>query len=333
MLSDADKRRQYDQFGHAGLGGSGGGGYQFDPRQFADFEDILGSFFGGGLFGDIFGRGQRRSADGGERGSDLQYNLRIDFREAVFGVDAKEIEIPRLETCGSCRGSGCADGTGPVTCPQCRGQGQVAVRQGFLQMYVACPRCEGRGQIIQSPCASCRGEGRVHRRTKVRFKIPAGIDRGQRLRLPGEGEAGRGGGGTGDLFVAFDVADDPLYERDGFDLHRRLDVPWPLLVVGGEFPVETLYGQDSLRIPAGTPADKVLRIPNAGVPRLQASGRGDLYLHVRVEVPTKLSAGQEELVRQLLDGLVAEGRIPKAPEGIFAKVFGSDKGKKKKKKG
>lgn len=324
VLSDAEKRRHYDQYGHEGPQEN----FHFDPNQFADFEDILGRFFGGGLFGDMFGAPRRRPG-GAERGADLQYTLRISFKEAVFGVDSQEIEIPRQETCGACRGNGCAPGTGPVVCPQCKGNGQVAMRQGFLQMLVGCPRCEGRGRIIQSPCPTCEGEGRVHKRAKVRFKIPAGVDRGQRLRLAGEGEGGRNGGDRGDLYVVFDVAQDESYERDGFDLHRRMEVPWTTFVLGGEYPVETLYGQDRIRLSAGTPADQVVKLPNAGVPRLKGGGRGDLYLHLRVAVPKKLSAEQEELVRQLHTTFAPEAE---EETGFLAKVFGSDKGKKKKKK-
>ena len=333
ILSDADKRRQYDQFGHAGMGGSAGGGFQFDPNQFADFQDIFGGIFGGGIFGDLFGGGSRRRSGGGERGSDLQYTLRISFEDTLFGVDAKEIEIPRLESCGDCKGSGCASGTSPQVCPQCRGNGQVAVRQAFLQMYVPCPRCEGRGQIIPSPCGTCRGGGRVHKRSTVRFRIPAGVDRGQRLRIQGEGEGGVNGGGPGDLFVVFDLENDPLYERDGFDLHRKLEVPWPLMVLGGECPIKTPWGNDTLKLASGTQADKIVKIPNAGVPKLRGAGRGDLYLHLRVAVPQKLSAEQAELVRRLMDVDVANGTVPEQSEGFLAKVFGGgDKGKKKKKR-
>ena len=332
VLSDPEKRPRYDQFGHAGLGGGGGGqGFQFDPNQFADFEDILGQFFGGGLFGDLFGGGRRRGPAGSERGSDLQYTLRIPFREALFGVDNKEITIPRMEACGTCGGDGCAAGTRPQTCPQCRGQGQVAIRQGFLQMYTACPRCEGRGQVIPSPCRECRGEGRLHRQAKVGFRIPAGVDRGTRLRLQGQGEAGRGGGGKGDLYVVFDVEQDPLYERDGIHLHRLLEVPWPLFVLGGSLPVDTPYGEDMVKLQPGTPGDQVVKLPNAGVPRIQASGRGDLFLHLKVAVPKKLSPEQEQLVRQLAASFEGGGAAV-TEEGFLAKVFGSDKSKKKKRK-
>jgi molecular chaperone DnaJ len=328
VLSDADKRRQYDQFGHAGVGNNGGGGgFQFDPNQFTDFQDIFG-----GIFGDLFGSGGRRRSGGGERGSDLQYTLRIGFEDTLFGVEAKEIEIPRMESCGECKGSGCASGTSPQVCPQCRGNGQIAVRQAFLQMYVPCPRCEGRGQIIPSPCGTCRGAGRVHKRSKVRFRIPAGVDRGQRLRIQGEGEAGVSGGGSGDLFVVFDVENDPQYERDGFDLHRKQEIPWPLLVLGGELPIKTPYGNDSLKVTAGTASDKIVKIPNAGVPKLRGAGRGDLYLHLRVSVPHKLSAEQTELVRRLMDGDPDGAAVAEPEEGFLAKVFGGDKGKKKKKR-
>jgi molecular chaperone DnaJ len=329
VLADADQRRKYDQYGHAGMGNQGGGGsggFQFDPNQFTDFQDIFG-----GLFGDLFGGGGRRRSGAGQPGSDLQYTMRISFQESLFGVDAKEIEIPRQEACGDCRGSGCAPGTGPQVCPQCRGQGQVVVRQMMLQMYVPCPRCEGRGQIILSPCGGCRGGGRVHKRTKVTFRIPPGVDKGQRLRLQGEGEAGVGGGATGDLYVVFDVAEDPLYQRDGIDLHRKLEVPWPLLVLGGSFPFETPYGKDSLKIAAGTPADKIQKIPNAGIAKLRGSGRGDLYLHFRVTVPTRLSSEQKAAITSLLEPQDPEGAAAEE-EGFLSKVFGSDKAKKKKKR-
>ena len=330
VLSDPEKRKLYDQYGHAGLGGAGGGQqFQFDPRQFADFEDILGSFFGGGgLFGDLFGGGHRR-ANGEERGSDLQYNLKLSFRDALFGKEVMELTIPRLESCETCRGSGCAAGTHAETCPQCRGAGQVAVRQGFFQMLAPCPRCEGQGRIIPKPCPTCKGAGRTHHKSKVSFKIPAGVDRGTRLRLQGQGESGRYGGRAGDLYVVFDVEPDPRYERDGFDLHQRLEVSWPLLVRGGTLPLETPYGTEHLKLSAGTASDHVARVAHAGVPRLQGSGRGDLYLHLRVAVPKDLTAEQKDLVEQLhrsLDGASAQG------EGFLAKVFGSEKGGKKKKK-
>jgi molecular chaperone DnaJ len=205
------------------------------------------------------------------------------------------------------------------------------MRQGFLQMFVTCPRCEGHGKIILSPCGTCRGEGRIHRRAKVRFRIPAGIDRGQRLRLEGEGEAGRGGGGSGDLYIVFDIEEDPIYERDGSDLHRRLELPWPLLVLGGHLPVETLYGEERIRLSAGTPADKIVKVPNAGIPRLRNSGRGDLYLHLRVAIPQKLTAEQADLIKRLAGSLAPGDQNSEPDNGFLAKVFGTEKGKKKRK--
>jgi molecular chaperone DnaJ len=338
VLSDADKRRQYDQFGHAGMGG---GGFQFDPGQFADFQDLFhGDIFSnlfGGLFGDFFG-GPRRSPDGRERGADLQVEMRIPFRDAVFGVEEKEVEIPRQEACRACKGSGCADGSQPEVCPQCKGAGQVFMRQSILQIAVPCARCRGKGRTIQSPCPECRAEGRVQKRARVRFRIPAGIDSGQRLRLPGEGAAGRGGGGNGDLYVVFNVEGDPLYERDGADLHRLLEVPWPLLALGGVFPVETLYGKETLKIHAGTQGGEKLRVQGAGVPRLKGGGRGDLYLHVSVQVPRKLTGEQEQSVRQLL-ATMAPAAPPGGADGaggaesaggFFSKLKGGEKKKKKK---
>jgi molecular chaperone DnaJ len=210
----------------------------------------------------------------------------------------------------------------------------MAMRQGFLQMLVPCNRCEGRGQVIPSPCKGCGGEGRKEHRTKVNFRIPAGVDRGTKLRLTGQGESGRAGGPAGDLYVVFDVEPDPRYERDGVDLHQRVEVPWPLLVLGGTLPVQTLYGEDQVRLSPGTPGDKVVKLVNAGIPRLKGSGRGDLYLHLRVAVPQKLSKAQEALVRQLQESFGGEGAVEEdAKEGGFlAKVFGSEKNGKKKKK-
>jgi molecular chaperone DnaJ len=205
------------------------------------------------------------------------------------------------------------------------------MRQGFFQMLTPCPRCEGRGRIIPKPCRECRGEGRIHRKSKVSFKVPAGVDRGTRLRLQNQGEAGRSGGRTGDLYVVFDVEPDPRYERDGHDLHQRLEISWPLLVAGGALEVETPYGADKVKLAPGTPADHVVKLVNAGVPRLQGSGRGDLYLHLRVAVPKSLNAEQRQLVEQLrrsLDGEPAGG----GEEGFLSKVFGSEKSGKKKRK-
>jgi len=196
-------------------------------------------------------------------------------------------------------------------------------------MSVPCQKCYGMGKVIQSPCSECRGEGRLQKKSSVRFKIPAGIDHGQRLRLPGEGMAGRNGGGNGDLYIAFNIERDPLYERDGVDLHRVLEVPWPLLVLGGDFPLETLYGKETLKIQSGTQGNQKIRVANAGVPRIKGTGRGDLYLHVSVAVPKKLTGEQESSVRQLLETM---SPTAKKEDGFFSKLLSGDSSKKKKKK-
>lgn len=325
VLSDADKRRNYDQFGHAGPGMGGGQQFQFDPSQFAGFEDILGSFFG-----DFFG-GSRRSSSRGERGSDLQYNLKLPFKDAVFGKDGHELEFPRLDGCGTCKGSGAAPGTGVETCGQCGGRGQVAARQGFFQMVVPCPKCGGRGKLIPNPCKTCHGEGRAKATAKVKFNIPAGVDRGNRLKLRGQGEAGRFGGEAGDLLVVFDVEQDERYQREGDDLHQMLDVPWTTLALGGSVTVETLYGPDTVKIGSGTPSGEILRRPNSGVPSLQSKGRrGDLYLHLRAAVPRKLTAEQREAAERLRDSFEGDpvGAAAEDKGGFFQSL--GKKGKKRK---
>ena len=326
VLSDADKRRTFDQYGHAGSG-AGGQQFHFDPSQFAGFEDILGSFFG-----DFFGGG-RRSSSRGERGSDLQYNLKLPFRDAVFGKDGFELEFPRLDACATCKGNGCAPGTGPETCGQCGGRGQVAARQGFFQMVVPCPKCGGRGKLIPNPCKACHGEGRGRATAKVKFTIPAGVDRGNRLKLRGQGEAGRNGGENGDLLVVFDVEEDARFQRDGDDLHMQLDLPWTKLTLGGAVTIETIYGPDTVKIPAGTASGEIIRRSNAGVPNVQVKGRrGDLYLHLRAEVPKKLTSEQRDAVEKLRD-LLEDEPVGAAVEGdgFFHKLLG-DGGKKKGKK-
>ena len=333
ILSDADKRRNYDQFGHAGVGGAGGGGFQFDPNQFADFQDIFGSFFGGGIFSDLFGMGGGgRRRGGGERGADLQYNLRLPFKDAVFGLDAKELDIPRQETCESCKGSGCASGTSPQTCPQCRGQGQVAMRQGFLQMYVTCPRCEGRGQYHPQPLRHLQGR-RPHPQA-LQGEVPD--PRRHRPRAAAApGGRRRGGPLRRRLRATSTSSSTSRTTRSTSGTASTCTASWrspgPSWSLGGDLPVETLYGEERVRLAAGTPADKIVKVQNAGIPRLRSTGRGDLYLHLRVAVPQRLSTEQEELVRGLHAALAPNGQKSKTEDGFLAKVFGTEKNKKKKK--
>ena len=294
VLADPDKRSRYDRFGHAGVTGAGGSA-GFDPATFADFNDIfsgLGDMFG---FGDIFGGGRRR---GPARGSHLRYDLEISLEDVEAGTDAT-LQIPREEKCDGCRGSGAAPGSGPETCPQCRGRGQVRYQQGFLTVARTCGQCRGAGRVITNPCQTCRGAGRVSRDRKLTVKVPPGIDTDQQLRLQGEGEHGPNGGPPGDLFVVIHVQDHPVFRRDGSDLLCSVPVSYPTLVLGGTLTVPTLRDEETLHIPKGTPADKRLRVRGKGLPHVSGHGRGDLYVDVNVDVPTSVSPEQKALIEEL----------------------------------
>ena len=295
VLADADKRARYDRFGHAGVG-AGGGSAGFDPATFADFNDIfggLGDMFG---FGDIFGGGGRR--DGPVRGGHLRYDLRISLEDVDSGTDAT-LQIPRDETCDDCRGSGAAPGSGPETCPECRGRGQIRYQQGFLTVARTCGRCRGAGKVITNPCGACRGTGRVPRNRRITVKVPPGIDSDQQLRLQGEGEHGPNGGPPGDLFVVIHVQDHPVFRRDGRDLLCAVPVSYPTLVLGGIITVPALSGEETLHIPQGTPSDKRIRLRGKGLPHVSGRGRGDLYVDVKVAVPTSVSREQKALIEEL----------------------------------
>ena len=295
VLADPDKRGRYDRFGHAGIGGAAGAP-DFDPSVFADFGDILGGmgdFFG---FGDLFGGGRRRG--GPMRGVDLRYDLQILFAEAAAGTETT-LQIPRRESCTRCAGSGAELGSSPQTCPQCGGHGQVRYQQGFLTVARTCGQCRGQGKIVTSSCVECQGEGRIEKERQLTVKIPAGIATGQRLRLSGEGEHGASGSPAGDLYVVIHVEDHPFFHREGDDLWCEVPVSFPTLALGGEVSVPTLNGDDRLTIPTGTQADSRFRLRGKGMPHLSGSGHGDLYVDVRVEVPTKLTTEQRELVEQL----------------------------------
>ena len=295
VLADPEKRRRYDQFGHAGVGGATGRP-DFDPTIFADFGDIfggVGDLFG---FGDIFGGGRRRG--GAARGADLRYDLSIPFKEASTGTETP-LQIPRLEQCGRCNGKKAEPGSTAETCPQCRGRGQVRYQQGFLTVARTCEQCRGAGRIIANPCTQCRGQGRIEKTRTLTVKIPAGIATGQRLRLHGEGEHGVGGGPTGDLYVVVNVEDHPFFHREGDDILCEIPVSFPTLVLGGTINVPTLGDAESLSIPKGTQPEARFRLRGKGMPRLSGRGRGDLYVVVNVEVPEKLTREQRKLVEQL----------------------------------
>ncbi len=321
VLSDQEKRARYDQFGHQGVPGAGGAG--FDPSTFADFSDILGDMFG---LGDLFGGGRRRSRGGGSRGADLRYDLRLSFEEAAFGTE-KQLRIPRLENCETCKGSGAADGSKPVTCSACAGHGQVRYTQGFFTVARPCPQCKGEGRTISSPCAKCGGDGRKEQQRKLDVKIPAGVDTGARLRLTGEGEHGRRGGGAGDLYVVMVVEDHETFQRDGFDVLSELSVPYTQAVLGASVEVETLHGGVQLDIPSGTSPGKVFRLKNQGIDRLGRNGKGDHIVRLDIAVPQPSSLPQEELdlLRQLakLQGTsVKEGVFEKVKKKVKKEIFG-----------
>jgi molecular chaperone DnaJ len=294
VLADREKRGLYDRFGHAGVSGVGAGGV--DPTIFADFTDIfagLGDVFG---FGDLFGGRRRRS--GPQRGSDLRYDLEISFEESATGVETT-IQIPREETCETCKGSGAAAGTSPETCSQCRGSGQLRYQQGFLTVARPCPNCRGTGKTIAKPCQTCRGAGRIGKERKLAVKIPAGIATGQRLRLYGEGEHGSAGGPPGDLYVVVHVQEHSFFHRDGDDLLCEMPISFPTLALGGSIKVPTLNGHEDLHIPGGTQTGARFKLRGKGMPNVSGRGHGDLHVIARASIPKKLTKEQKHLLEDL----------------------------------
>jgi len=307
VLSDTEKRARYDRFGHRGVAGSDFGG--FDPTVFGDFSDILGDLFGFGS-SDPFGR--RRRSGTGQPGADLRYELHLKLEKAAFGAE-EDLEIPRLETCQSCSGSGAADGAEVEACQGCGGQGQVRFSQGFFTVARTCPQCGGEGRVVTDPCASCRGEGRVEKRRKIQVKIPAGVDTGTRLRLTGEGEHGRKGGRTGDLYVDIVVEQHEHFHREGPHILSEIELAFPQAVLGAELEVETLHGEEALEIPPGTKDGTRFRLKGKGIEQLNGFGKGDHIAVTRLTVPHPRSLSDEELellreLAQLGGSEVKEGR-------------------------
>ncbi|HTS32269.1 MAG TPA: molecular chaperone DnaJ [Bryobacteraceae bacterium] len=311
VLSDAQKRAAYDRFGHAGLQGTGQPG--FNPEAFSDFSDILGDFFG---FGDLFGGGSRRRSRS-QRGEDVRYDLEISFDEAVRGVSA-EIQVPRMERCTHCGGAGSEPGTRPSTCPTCNGRGEVVYQQSFLSIRRTCSSCGGSGQIIRNPCSHCRGQGYQQVHQKIKVNIPAGVDDGTRVRLAHEGQPGGNGGAPGDLYVFLKVRPHSFFERQESDLHCTIPLNVAQAALGCEVEVPTLEEPYRLKIPEGTQSSAQFRLRHRGVPMLNGGGRGDLYIHVLVKVPTRLSREQRKLLEQLRETL-PEDNAP-AEKGLFEKV-------------
>lgn len=312
VLSDQQKRAQYDRFGHAGLGSGSGGFEGFDPDTFSDFGDILGDFFG---FGDIFGGGSRRQSGHSQRGADLRYDLQIGFEEAILGVKTK-IKIPRQEPCQTCGGSGAAPGQGPTACSNCGGRGNVRFQQGFFTISRTCSNCRGSGQIIRDPCLDCRGQGLVSRERILEIKIPAGVDEGSRLRVTGEGEGAAKGGSPGDLYVVIFVKEHPFFRREEDNLHCEVPISFPQAALGDEIQVPTLQGQERVKISAGTQSGAVFRLRGRGVASVNGRGKGDLLVRIRVVTPTNMSQKQRELFNQLA---LISGETQEAG-GLFDKV-------------
>jgi molecular chaperone DnaJ len=294
VLIDSEKRSMYDRFGHAGVG-AGGPTSGFDPNAFQDLSEIFGEFFG---IGDLFGGGQGRRRSRAQRGPDIREDLHLTFEQAVFGTEA-QVTVRHHVTCEGCRGQGTAPGKAPVQCRACQGRGQVRFQQGFFSIARTCSTCQGSGTVITDPCPQCKGDGRVLRQKTVDAKVPAGVEDGTRIRFAGYGEAGAFGGPAGDLYVVLHVKEHAFFEREGNDLHCAIPISITQAALGSELHVPTFEGDHLLKVPEGTQSGTVFRIRNKGVPVLNGRGRGDLFVEVRTQIPTKLSKRQRELLIEL----------------------------------
>jgi molecular chaperone DnaJ len=316
ILSDPQKRQIYDNYGHAGLAGAGGS-TDFNGTIFQDFHDIFGDFFG---FEDLFGGGGRRGGRSRvQRGADLRYDMTLTFEEAASGVNTK-IRVPRQEYCEACNGTGAKKGTGVVSCQACGGRGQIVYQQGFFTINRTCPACQGAGQIVKERCVECRGQGRVDRERTIELRIPPGVDTGTRLRVQGEGEAGPNGGPAGDLYVVLEVKEHAFFERRGADLYCTIPLSIAQASLGTELQVPGLGGEERLKVPEGTQSGAVFRVKGKGLPDPHGGGKGDLYYHVRVLTPTKLTREQRKLMEQLNATLKVDNKPADRNSTIFDKV-------------
>lgn len=298
VLSDSEKRAQYDRFGHAGIDQRYTYEDIFRGVDFGSiFEDIGGPSIFEDFFSDIFGFGTRRRR-GPQRGADLEYPLTISLEESARGTE-KTINIYHTETCSVCRGTGAKPGAGKKTCPECKGRGQVtSAFGGFFTFLETCRRCGGSGEVIEVPCSSCQGRGKIRKSSKISVKVPAGVDTGTSIRIRGKGEAGELGGPSGDLYVVIRLEPHPLFIREGNDVYCEVPISFPVACLGGEVNVPTLDGKVKLKIPSGTPSNKIFRLSGKGIPYLHSRGRGDEYVKVNIQVPVKLSDQQKELLRE-----------------------------------
>lgn len=331
ILSDKQKRAAYDQFGHAGVDPSYGGGnsgytryQQYSHGDFGDFSDIFGDLFNGFGFG---GSTKTRNPNGPIRGNDTQVHIELTFMEAAKGC-TKEIPIARLEKCGDCGGTGAKAGTSPEKCPECGGTGQVSVQQrspfGVIQSVRVCSRCKGKGTVINDPCKSCGGMGRIRHNKKISVDIPAGINNGQTFVVSGEGDDGVNGGPKGDLNINVSVKKDPIFTRDSFDIWVEVPITYTQAVLGDEIIVPTIDGKVSYTVPEGTQPGTTFRLRNKGIPYVNSSGRGDEYVRVNIEVPTNLNAKQKEILKEF-DGTTSDRNYQKR-KSFFDKIKDAFKG-------
>ncbi|UTP39632.1 molecular chaperone DnaJ [Phenylobacterium sp. LH3H17] len=327
VLSDPQKRAAYDRFGHAGVNGANGGGG--GNGQFHDVNDIFNEVFGD-VFGDMFG-GRGRQRGGPARGQDLRYDLEITLEQAYAGSEV-EITVPASITCETCEGSGAKPGTSPTVCGSCGGAGRVRASQGFFSIERACPRCGGSGQLVLDPCEDCHGHGQVRKERVLQVRIPAGVDDGARIRLAGEGDAGARGGSRGDLYIFLSVKPHELFDRDGLDLLCTVPVPMYVAALGGDIEAPCLMGGENcdgecrieVKVPEGSQTGRTVRLKGKGMPSLRSRERGDLVVELFVETPSKLSARQKELMRELAE-LSGEQQHPKSANFIGkAKRFWED---------
>ena len=300
VLTDAQKRAAYDQYGRAGLDAARGAGQGFSP------SDAFGDIFGD-MFGDIFGGGRRGGRSAVYRGADLRYELSLDLEQAVSGT-TQEIDYQTVRECTECGGSGAARGHAPVTCETCQGSGQVRITQGIFAVQQTCPRCKGRGTIITDPCPKCAGQGRTRTTKRLSVKVPPGVDTGDRIRLAGEGESGRNGGPPGDLYVEIAVREHPIFERDGAHLSCEVPVSFVTAALGGSVEVPTLEGQAAIKVPAGTQSGRVFRLRDKGIRPVRGGTTGDLFCRVVVETPVELNAEQKDLLRKFEGALASDGK-------------------------
>ena len=317
VLSDPQKRSLYDRYGHAGVQQASGGLGGFDASIFEGFHDIFGDLFG---MGDIFGGGRRPGTRGrrGQRGADLRYDLSLSFEEAATGVKTK-IKVFRHENCTACNGTGAKSGSGVAVCETCKGHGQLNYQQGFFSISRTCPSCQGAGQVIREACVQCRGQGRTERDRVLEVAVPAGVDSETRLRLAGEGEPGANGGAPGDLYVFFQVKEHPFFERRNADLFCTIPVSFIQASIGTKIRVPTLSGDEELEIPEGTQSGQIFRRKGKGLPNPHG-GRGDLYINVRVDIPTKLTREQKRILEQLGQVMKVENKPAERSTSFFDKV-------------